>query len=392
MTADNMDQPVDEGNGLKTWFASARRADDSELMQQIEFISNNEIMHGMLATVSGLMAVLNEQRQILAVNDGFFRMLGIDNPAEILGLRPGEALHCSHATDSNAGCGTARFCTSCGAAVAISSALATDSPVERKCALSAVRDKQSVDFCLSVKAVTITLSAQRFLLLFVQDITAQELHNSLEKVFYHDIEQGLKGLGSTVELMTAQGRTDSVYLLDKLRRLSENLVREVHIQNSFINNSIDAVQINPEPLKVHQVIREMNDLFFIHPAAKGKNLKIESGNHEAGFVSDLPLLARIISNMILNAFEATEAGGEVLFRVEEQADKLIFRVWNDAVIPPPTALRVFQHYFTTKEESGRGVGTYSMKIFGEKLLGGNVSFTSTKADGTWFNFSLPIGC
>jgi len=307
-------------------------------------------------------------------------------------LRPGEALRCTHATDSNAGCGTARFCTSCGAAVAISSALATDSPVERKCALSAIRDKQPVDFCLSVKAVTISLTGKRFLLLFVQDITAQELHNSLEKVFYHDIEQGLKGLGSTVELMTAQGRTDSVYLLDKLRRLSENLSREVSIQNSFINNSIDTVRISPEPLKVHQVIREMNDLFFIHPAAKGKKLKVESCQQETGFVSDLSLLARVISNMILNALEATEDGGEVLFRIEEEGDMLNFAVWNSAVIPPPIALRVFQHYFSTKEESGRGVGTYSMKIFGEKLLGGKVFFTSTEADGTWFNFSLPKAC
>jgi len=96
--------------------------------------------------------------------------------------------------------------------------------------------------------------------------------------------------------------------------------------------------------------------------------------------------------MILNALEATEDGGEVLFRIEEEGDMLNFAVWNSAVIPPPIALRVFQHYFSTKEESGRGVGTYSMKIFGEKLLGGKVFFTSTEADGTWFNFALPKAC
>jgi len=192
--------------------------------------------------------------------------------------------------------------------------------------------------------------------------------------------------------MSSQGRTDSVYLLDKLRRISGNLVREVSIQNSFINNSIDAVEINPEPLKVHQVIREMNDLFFIHPAAKGKKLRVESCSQETGFVSDLSLLARILSNMILNALEATEDGGEVLFRVEDAGDRLNFAVWNSAVIPQAIALRVFQHYFSTKKGSGRGVGTYSMKIFGEKLLKGKVFFTSTEADGTWFTFALPIGC
>jgi len=385
------DKPIDEGDGLQTWFATAHRADKDELLRQIAFISNNEIMNGMLTTISGLMAVLNENRQILAVNDGFFRMLGIEDPAVILGLRPGEALYCAHAADSSAGCGTAKFCATCGAAIAIATTLATNLPVERKCALTASRNGRTVDFCLLVKAITINLSGERFILVFLLDITAHELRSSMERTFFNDIEQSLQGLGNTVELMSSQGRTDSLYLLDRLRRNSAHLIREVKIQNAMISSCFDEIEISPGRIKVVQLVREMNDLFFSHPAARGKILRIEAADQESVFVSDFSLLVRVISNMVLNAYEATATGGEIILRIEEAGDNLVFRVWNLAVIPEDTAMRVFQHYFSTKEEPGRGVGTYSMKVFGEKFLGGRVSFTSAEGEGTWFECCLPKG-
>jgi sensor histidine kinase regulating citrate/malate metabolism len=63
-------------------------------------------------------------------------------------------------------------------------------------------------------------------------------------------------------------------------------------------------------------------------------------------------------------------------------------VWNKATMPDEIKLRVFQRHFSTKAGAGRGLGTYSMKIFGEQYLGGDVSFTSTENDGTVFSLTL----
>ena len=51
--------------------------------------------------------------------------------------------------------------------------------------------------------------------------------------------------------------------------------------------------------------------------------------------------------------------------------------------------RIFQRNFSTKEQDGRGIGTFSMKLFGEKILGGQVSFTTSKTGGTTFKFAYP---
>jgi sensor histidine kinase regulating citrate/malate metabolism len=69
---------------------------------------------------------------------------------------------------------------------------------------------------------------------------------------------------------------------------------------------------------------------------------------------------------------------------------VVFSVWNAEVISPPIASRIFQRNFSTKEEPGRGLGTFSMKLIGEQLLGGRVYFESTSTSGTTFFLRLPI--
>ena len=57
--------------------------------------------------------------------------------------------------------------------------------------------------------------------------------------------------------------------------------------------------------------------------------------------------------------------------------------------PDAVAKRVFQRNFTTKEGAGRGLGTFSTKLFGEQILKGKVQFTSSPAEGTVFELRLP---
>ena len=66
-----------------------------------------------------------------------------------------------------------------------------------------------------------------------------------------------------------------------------------------------------------------------------------------------------------------------------------FTVWNRSAIPEKVRLRIFQRHFSTKQGTGRGLGTYAMKLFGEKFLGGSVSFASTAAAGTTFRLEIP---
>jgi sensor histidine kinase regulating citrate/malate metabolism len=52
-------------------------------------------------------------------------------------------------------------------------------------------------------------------------------------------------------------------------------------------------------------------------------------------------------------------------------------------------LQIFQRSFSTKGENGRGIGAYSVKLFGEGYLKGKVAFSSSDPEGTVFSLSLP---
>lgn len=95
--------------------------------------------------------------------------------------------------------------------------------------------------------------------------------------------------------------------------------------------------------------------------------------------------------MVTNALEATSNDGTVKVWAEKQdASHLSFCVWNHKPIPQDIAPRIFQRNFSTKQGAGRGIGTYSMKLFGEQILGGQVSFITSPEEGTVFRFSLPL--
>jgi len=68
---------------------------------------------------------------------------------------------------------------------------------------------------------------------------------------------------------------------------------------------------------------------------------------------------------------------------------IIFKVWNSEEIDEKTSMRIFQKFFSTKDEIGHGFGTYAIKFLGEHVLKGIVSF-NTSPDGTVFSFSHPI--
>ncbi|MFA7348153.1 MAG: ATP-binding protein, partial [Desulfurivibrionaceae bacterium] len=57
-------------------------------------------------------------------------------------------------------------------------------------------------------------------------------------------------------------------------------------------------------------------------------------------------------------------------------------------MPENVQLQIFQRSFSTKG-TGRGLGTYSIKLLGERYLKGRVSFTSTPEKGTTFRFRCP---
>ncbi len=118
-----------------------------------------------------------------------------------------------------------------------------------------------------------------------------------------------------------------------------------------------------------------------------KNLELPKLIPSIVFHSNFTLLMRVLGNMVINALEASTSGESIRMWCDIEKKTIVFCVWNRVPIPEHIAPRVFQKNFSTRKGIGRGLGTYSMKVIGEKYLGGKVWFT-TYEKGTTFRLAL----
>jgi signal transduction histidine kinase len=239
-----------------------------------------------------------------------------------------------------------------------------------------------------VKCRPIKIDKKRFLLLFLQDITRQHQRAALERTFFHDIRNLLTGLVGTSEILAMEDRQSD--LVKIIRQASLRLNDEVAIQSCLLQSQSGSYQPVYREITTGEIFEELQSVFAYHPAASKRNLDISKTEATISIKTDTSLLLRVLCNMITNALEATDEDGNVRIWLEHKESSLSFCVWNHQAIPQDIALRVFQRNYSTKEGDGRGVGTYSMKLFGETFLGGQVNFTTSEEEGTVFRFSVPL--
>lgn len=382
-----------EPGKLPTHYAPAERSSPEDLRRQLDYIARDPVIDVLMRAIGGLVAVLNEHRQVLVLNDRLLRLLGVGEAGEALGLRLGEAVNCVHAHEAPGGCGTTEYCSTCGAAIAQVASLAQDRPVERICAIHIdppIAGSEHLHF--RVQASPIRRDQHRILLLFMQDISEEQQRALLDRTFFHDVKNTLCALIGTSEMLAQDGGHSDPQLAEAVVQMVRGLSREIELQRCLVTSKLSEFQRLATPVAPEALLDELTRACSHHPAAEGKRLRLIPlrGSVEVVRV-DVTLLLRILQNMTINALEATATGGEVKVWAEAEDHAIEFRVWNDAVIPPEIARRVFQRNFSTKADLGRGLGTYSMKLIGERVLGGRVGFTSREGEGTCFCFRLPIG-
>jgi signal transduction histidine kinase len=178
-------------------------------------------------------------------------------------------------------------------------------------------------------------------------------------------------------------------LLNQIREATETLSREVRVQRLLGRDDPGESRLDIQEVRPGDILKRIEAIFARRPVAEGQSLVVDWPQSEVPFETDTALLVRVLLNMVINAFEAGEPGDQVRIGIEEADEDVTFYVWNRQAIPQSVSLRVFQRYFSTKEGDGRGWGTFAMKLIGETLLKGKVSFSTSEGAGTTFRIRHP---
>lgn len=371
---------------MNTYFAPAPRVEKSHLISQVKRVCSSPVMNAILQTAAGLMVIINENRQIVSFNHAFLETLGVSDPEKVLGLRLGETLHCKFAFDEPHGCGTTKYCSSCGAAIAMVAAIDDNASSEKICALKVENNGRTEDLCLLVRAQPFIVNRNRWILVYAQDVSQQQFWANMEDVFFHDINNLLCSMKNVSHYVYDHMPENE--LLYRLKLMTDRVCKEVAMQETLSRYKDRQHLVNRVPTRLHVIKEQVFNAVLNKSVSDNKTLLDQGTTKDAAIFTDPMLVSRVLINMLLNALEATGEGGSVKFRTIVEDSRVRWEVWSCASIPGNIQLRIFQKFFSTKPARGHGLGTYSMKYFGEECLGGKVGFTSTVEEGTTFFFEL----
>lgn len=374
----------------RTFFASPERADGPELGAEVVLAESNPVISAILVAFGGVVAILNRHRQIVAVNARLLRMLGLPEPERLLGLRPGEAMGCVHATDGPAGCGTGKACTDCGAALAIVASQQSKQASEEECLLTARTGEQDQSLEFLARAVPLACNGAEFTVLILQDISARKRLENLQRVLHHDLGNTMTALKTAADLFARASGERQAELSARISALTLRLMRELRTHRDLARMEAGEYQVDFDDVPIREVIESLQADLADSALLERRRWRTEPDLPEMTVRSSLPLIKEVLTNMVVNALEATPEGGEVRLTCRSEAGRVAFEVWNAGAIPQQIARRIFERYHTTKPGGGRGLGTYSMKLIGERYLGGEVGFATSEADGTRFYLRLPV--
>lgn len=371
-----------------TRFAPAGRVDKEELQYEYQLVGQSNLIKTLMDAMPDFLLVLNQQRQIVAVNQRLLTAFNVEVPESLLGLRPGEAVNCAHFKDGPDGCGTSENCSVCGAVIAIMASQTSGIPQQRECRLM-VGDDGCNALDLDVLSTPVLLEGEQFYVVALRDISSEKRRYVMERVFFHDMLNSAGGIRGLASLLLDGTSQESEQQYKKwLVNLSDNLIEEINHQRRLLQAERGEYVPSFEAVDLVELLDDIRCLYEHHERTPARNIEL-AHNISGTVFTDRPLLRRIVGNMVINALEACKPGDTIRLFTACSDTMVKISVSNPGEIPHEVQLQLFKRSFSTKGQEGRGLGTYSMKLFGERYLKGKVGFQVAEGITTFF-IDLPL--
>lgn len=374
-------------NRPDTYFAPAGRDSLEEVQRKRDKVNRNETLRAMLDAMPSWVFVLNQQRQVVTANSALLSLVKRDED-EVIGSRPGEIIGCVHAAHGPDGCGTARPCIDCGAVRTILQSQNMDKTITGDCRLR-TESSHSCALELRVTATPVEIGHEQLILVALEDVGDRSRLAVLTRVFFHDVMNTIVGLKTHFQVIAnkaAKGSIDAEEIGD-LEKYLDQLTDEIRSQRELMLAEAGDLKVSLSEIRTADYLQDLIKLFS---GREEECAEVVLGDVWDGEVTtDRSLLTRVVGNMLRNALEATEPGRKVTLSCHDCGNGVRISVRNEEVMADDVQRQVFLRSFSTKAVTGRGIGTHSMKLIGERYLLGRIDFESQDEKGTTFWIELP---
>ena len=370
----------------ETMFLPEVRASEIEIMRLRSGLVQQPLVAIIVNGLPDGAVILNAERQIVLANTAFVQFTGRTEDTDVVGLRPGEAVGCIHAREMS-GCGTTEFCRHCGAAQVLEQSR-LDRKAAKECRIMTESGDGIAALDLLVWGTPFNYGGDKYIFFSIRDISHEKRRRVLERVFFHDILNTTGALSGLSKLLLKKAPQHLERLTRPISEATGILLNEIRAQKQIHDAESNDLQVTPESIQSLEYLERLADMYAGHRMPTGIEMELVPDAANLGLVTDPVLLNRVMSNLINNAVEASEAGMTVTVDCRGARDGVVFAVHNPGSIPRDVQLQLFKRSFSTKGP-GRGLGLYSVKLLTERYLRGRVDFASSREDGTGFSVTLP---
>jgi signal transduction histidine kinase len=370
----------------ETRFAPAGRDAEEAFRDKTRLVASASPLAESLDAMSTPVIVVNVNRQIVAANQSLLGALHV-TISDILGKRLGEALGCVRADLGPDGCGTGPHCVWCGAVQVILESQNQNRQSVRECRILVDCPQGLKALDLRVTVTPLPIGGENFFVATAEDIAPLKRLLALQRTVFQDVLNTAGCIRGYARYLLAEPQGDRESY-ETIAILVDQLIDTIQAHRDLLQAESGDLQTLPRPIRAKAALEDLRLRCLRHFAAVDRAIELREG-WDGLVVTDRQLLLRVLGNMLDNALEATPPGGTVSIACTERGDEVLFTVHNEQVMSDDVQLQIFQRSFTTKGQVGRGIGTYCMKLFGERYLAGKVSFASRAPEGTTFTLSLP---
>ncbi|MGI8734385.1 MAG: sensor histidine kinase [Pyrinomonadaceae bacterium] len=204
----------------------------------------------------------------------------------------------------------------------------------------------------------------------------------------HEIKNPLSAIKSIAQVMREDEGLNLEYARDlslivgETDRLSQSVTQLLSFARTQSFESL--------PLRVDELIQSVVGLFKANAGQQNINIisHLETDRELTG--SSVPALRDALSNLLLNALQATPAGGRVVITARQESDALLVVVEDSGPgIPAAFQRRIWEPFFTTKQR-GTGLGLAIVRKRLEAAGGSAQLVPSNNGTGARFELRLPL--
>jgi len=234
----------------------------------------------------------------------------------------------------------------------------------------------------------------------IQDITdrkeLERLRADIDSIIRHDLKTPLNGIINLPQLMvTAENLTPSqVEFLRYIEESGRKMLRQIDMSLDLMKIELGQYASAPDTCDLVPICREVAYLLRETVRAKRLSLELTFEGRPLTEADSLPfwgeerLCLPLLSNLLVNALEASPEGETVSIRLE-RGEWVRVAIHNKGAVPEALRTRFFEKYATSGKNTGTGLGTYSALLFA-KAQHGWLELITSEPGATTLVVSLPV--